>query len=64
MADRMLRLNEVKERLGVGHSFIYDGMKAGTFPKSIKLGENTVRWRESDINAWLDERARATSEAA
>jgi prophage regulatory protein len=31
-------------------------MKAGTFPKPVKIGERAVAWPESEINAWLEQR--------
>ncbi|MEP6774010.1 MAG: AlpA family phage regulatory protein [Chloroflexota bacterium] len=28
-------------------------MAAGTFPRSIILGANTVAWVQSEVNAWI-----------
>lgn len=35
--------------------------KAGKFPKRIRIGERRVGWRLSEIEAWLDERARISA---
>ncbi len=54
-ADRFLKLKEVMERTSLGSSTIYRRMKAGTFPKPKQLSEACVRWRESDIEKWMDD---------
>ena len=33
------------------------------FPRSIRLGDNFVAWRLSDVEAWLDRRAAAGAES-
>lgn len=38
--------------------------KMGKFPKRIKIGERRVGWRLSEIEAWLVERMRVTTNAA
>lgn len=40
----------------LGKTSIYAGVKAGTFPKAIRLGANRVGWLQSDIEAWIDAR--------
>jgi predicted DNA-binding transcriptional regulator AlpA len=30
-------------------------MKAGKFPKPVKIGDRAVAWLQSDIQAWQDE---------
>lgn len=32
---------------------IWRKVKAGTFPKPVKLGERITAWRMDDIEAWL-----------
>jgi prophage regulatory protein len=51
---RVLRLPEVKTKTGKSRSEIYDGMKDGTFPGSIPIGERAVGWLEEEIDAWID----------
>ena len=31
------------------------------FPKSIKLAENSIAWKASDVEAWLERRAAESS---
>ena len=55
-APRFLRLPEVLNLVGVTRSTLYRWMDAGTFPKQISVGGNTVVWVESDITNWMDQR--------
>jgi len=50
-----LRLNQVLELVPVGKSTWWAGIKAGRFPKQIKLGPRTSAWRREDILALLEE---------
>ncbi len=63
-ALKIERRRKVESRTGLSRSTIYAGIKAGTFPKPIQLGAQSVGWLESEIDAWLLERiaaSRATS---
>ena len=52
--DRLMGLREVCEATGVSRSRIYEGMAAGTFPSNRKIGPKSVRWRLSEVRAWMD----------
>lgn len=52
--DRLLRLSEVKAATGLSHATIYRRMDANAFPRPVRLGPQTVRWRERDIIAWQE----------
>lgn len=54
--ERFIRLPEVKLRTGLSRSTIYADMAKGIFPKSISLGERSIGWPESEINAWIEVR--------
>lgn len=54
------RLNGVKSMVGLSRSTIYTLMAAGKFPNSIPLGERSVGWLESDIDAWIDSKMAAS----
>lgn len=56
----MLRRRQVEARTGLSRSTIYAGVNAGTFPKPIQLGAQSVGWLESEINAWLRDRVAAS----
>lgn len=51
--ERLLRLPEVKKKVGLGRSEIYRRMKVGQFPQARTLGPRCVLWVESEIDAWV-----------
>jgi len=51
--ERLLRLRDVKQKTGLGSSTIYRRIADGTFPAPRSLGPNTVRWLQSEIDAWI-----------
>jgi prophage regulatory protein len=62
MAERYVRLPEVRARLGgVSRTTIWRWQRTGAFPKPIALGPNTVAWLESEVDAWMAERRAAAS---
>ena len=62
MSDRLLRRQEVEELTGLSRSSIYRRMADGEFPRPVRVGALAVRWKESDITAWIQSRPAATSE--
>ncbi len=51
--DRFLRLDEVLHLTGIGRNTVYRRIREGTFPKQVKIGPNSVAWRQSDIALWM-----------
>lgn len=51
--DRLLRLNEVLHTTGLGKNTVYRRIREGTFPKQVRIGPNSVGWRQSDIAQWM-----------
>jgi prophage regulatory protein len=51
---RVLRMDHVIDRVQKSKAQIYREMHAGTFPKSFRLGKNSVGWLESDIEQYID----------
>ena len=56
MQDRLLRRREVEKITGISRSSIYRLMPDSEFPRPVKVGSAAVRWRESDITAWVESR--------
>ena len=54
MHNRLLRRSQVEEIAGLSRSSIYRRMQKGEFPRPVKIGSTAVRWKESDIFAWLE----------
>lgn len=59
MTEKIIRLPQVKEMVGLGTTAIYDKMKKGDFPKQIKLGRLSG-WVESEIQAWISQQIQAS----
>mgnify|MGYP001233721065 CR=1 FL=1 len=57
MPDRILRKPEVQYMIGLSDPTIWRLERGGKFPHRIRLGGNAVGWFESEIKAWLQERA-------
>ena len=57
--DSVLRLPQVKARVGLSRSSIYLRISNGEFPKPISLGARAVGWLESEIDAWLKAKTEA-----
>ncbi len=53
---KVLRLKPTMIKTGLPRSTIYLYIKNGTFPRPIKLGERSVAWIESELDAWLQAR--------
>ena len=62
MEDRLLKRQEVVEITGLSLSTIYRQMPKGQFPRQVIVGSRGVRWRASDIRAWMDSRPWAQGE--
>jgi prophage regulatory protein len=61
IVDRLIRMKELKEILGLGTSTIYRMISDNKFPKPIKLTERTVAWRMSTINEWIESREKVNN---
>ena len=53
---RLIRLPEVRHRVGLGRSTIYRWMAEGKFPKPVQLGGYAVAWAEDEVEAWISDR--------
>lgn len=53
---RLLRLNQVIDRVGFKRSTIYELISQKKFPKPVKLGVKSVAWVESEIEDWIQEK--------
>ncbi len=51
---RILRLPDVKARVGLSRSSIYKLINEEKFPKPVSLGKRSVGWVEQDIDEWIE----------
>lgn len=61
---RFIRFREVLATTGRSKSRLYDDMKAGKFPRPIKIGASAVAWDADEIAAWQRDRIAARDKAA
>jgi len=64
-AIRFLRKKSVMLMTGLSASGVYDLMRRGLFPQSIKLpGGKSVAWLEDDVQQWMQKAIAANAPAA
>lgn len=51
--ERLLRITEVQQRVGIARSTIWLWIKQGRFPKGKKLAASVTVWHESEIRAFI-----------
>lgn len=61
-SDRVVRLREATQIVGLRRSAVYEMRKAGRFPTGFKIGKARVWW-ESELLDWLREQERKSQEA-
>ncbi|MCL6555002.1 MAG: AlpA family transcriptional regulator [Burkholderiales bacterium] len=53
----ILRLPELRKRIGLSRSSIYALVRQGKFPRPISLSARAVGWSLAEVEQWLAERA-------
>ena len=61
--EKILDRNAVAEATGLSIPSIYRLMQSGHFPRPIRIGLRNVRWRESEIEQYLESRPVASGES-
>jgi prophage regulatory protein len=52
-SERLIKLDEVCRRVGLGKSMIYAMIKQKRFPAPYKISPFAARWSEIEIVAWI-----------
>lgn len=52
--ERLLRINAVVFLTGLSRGVIYRRMDAGEFPRAVRVHGKCVAWKESEVNAWIE----------
>lgn len=55
--ERYLREEQVLEVTTLSHATLWREIKAGRFPKQVRLSPGRVGWRASEVNRWLTDPA-------
>jgi len=53
--ERLMKLNEVMRRVGLGKSMIYRLINERRFPAPYKISPFASRWSEQEVVAWIME---------
>ena len=59
--SQLLMLHEVEGMTRLKKSCLYDLMKKGTFPLQIRVAPRAVRWRRTEVEAYLNSCSRGSS---
>ena len=57
MTDRFVREPECLRRTGLSRTTRWRLEQQKKFPKRRRISDNAVGWLESELNAWMDQRA-------
>jgi prophage regulatory protein len=63
-ALKVEKRKQVEKRTGLSRSTIYQKINEGTFPAPIRLSAHAVGWLSHEIDAWIEQRIRASRSAA
>jgi prophage regulatory protein len=55
-SNKLLRIADVSAKTTIAKSTLWLMMSENRFPKPVKLSGSINVWRESDIDAWIDEK--------
>lgn len=53
MAPTLISLKAVLQRIPLSKTELYRRIKAGTFPKQVRLGPSRVAFVEAEIASWV-----------
>lgn len=59
LTERLLRLADVIKASKKSRASIYRAMDAGEFPRSVRIGSNSVAWVADEVSAWVEARIAA-----
>ena len=51
--QKLLRLRDVIQKVGLSRSQIYKLIAKGSFPEQIKIGSKISAWPEQTIDQWI-----------
>jgi prophage regulatory protein len=49
----LIRIDEVLRRLPMSRASFYAGIKAGMYPRPVRIGKRSVAWLEPEINGLI-----------
>ena len=55
---KLLKFAEVTALTGIGRSQLYRRISEGDFPQPVRVGPKSIRFREDDVQEWVNSRPR------
>lgn len=55
--DRFISVREAAHLIGMSMSWLWKAVRAGRFPGPVRLSDNCVRWRLSEVRGWMTDPA-------
>ena len=55
MQERFVRRSDVERMTGLSKATIYRRIGAQNFPSPYRIGEKSVRWRETELVRWQEQ---------
>lgn len=55
-AERLLTTAEVCAMLGISRVSLYRWVRGGIFPAPVSVSERNIRWRNSEVLRWIEQR--------
>ncbi len=52
--DTFLNQTEVQKKFGISRTTLYRWTRDGNFPKGMRLSSNMLRWKQDDVESWLE----------
>jgi predicted DNA-binding transcriptional regulator AlpA len=59
LTDRLMGWPELQRVVGLSRPQIWRLRQTGNFPSPLKLSQNRVAWKSSEVQSWIDSRERA-----
>lgn len=56
MANRLLSLKQVMERIPLSKTEIYRRIRTGRFPQPVRIGAHRIAFSEAEIEQWFTDR--------
>jgi len=61
--NTLISPNQVADKLGISVRHLYNLLNSPDFPNRIKIGQRAVRFKESEINEWIESRTETSKGA-
>ncbi len=60
--ERLLTVAEVCDLTKMSRAMLYSEMARDRFPRPLKVGNKSIRWRLSDLDNWIGGLSRASAD--